>query len=327
MKSRCYLLPLQWVFLFFSLFTLAGCASVVNRVTNLVIIQPTGTPTSALPAPTRLPSAPGATCLVKQDSALRIYQPQGNQLAWSSDSNLLAYIGIGQRGGWYTGSLNVVKMDNPDPVYTLAENAVGGLSWSPDGLSIGYIAFRQEDGLYSIDVVTPVSLETIISNKSHDLFPGKDARTDSWSSLKAILGWSSNTLMDVVVSCGSDCLQTIAIDIQTSSQSKAPATQRMSADIWKPFLNLKPSSVPDIPFLKDAAIISQNWSTDGTKVAYQMGKNKNNNLWIYDVKNELKYHLDVGQWHTVEESDWSPSGAYLAVKAEQGIYIFSFNCK
>ncbi len=89
--------------------------------------------------------------------------------------------------------------------------------------------------------------------------------------------------------------------------------------MWTPH-TFHPSTIP-----KDlAALTGQlNWSWDDRHIAYIDDKG---NAWVVNVGSSTLYQLDIGQYGTATETDWSYDNKFLAVQVDQNLKIFSFQC-
>ena len=66
-----------------------------------------------------------------------------------------------------------------------------------------------------------------------------------------------------------------------------------------------------------------NWSPDEKRIAYIDDRG---NAWVINAGAGTLYPLDIGQYGTATETDWSFDNRYLAVQVDQNLMIFSFNC-
>jgi hypothetical protein len=244
---------------------------------------------------------------------IQVSNPQGDLIAWSPQADTLAFIASTQGSSWNVGELDIVSaplFKNPE---RLTNQVAGELTWSPDEISIAYLGLRHSDDLYTI------GLAYMDDRPSKDLFPGEVARTDGFSSKKAILEWMDENRLKILTSCGVDCMQGLDFNISTSISTPTGDPIQRIWDMWSPDTNL-PAKTP--PAFSD--LVGQlNWSPDEKLIAYI---DENANTWIIDVDEGSLYPLDIGQYGTATETDWSYDGLYLAVHVDQKLKIFSFDC-
>ncbi|HEX9091664.1 MAG TPA: hypothetical protein VF831_09255, partial [Anaerolineales bacterium] len=202
------------------------------------------------------------------------------------------------------------KFDLPERIAT---QVAGDLSWSPDGTSIAYLGLRLSDNLYTI------GLAYLDGSVSKDLFPGEAARTDNYSSQKAIQEWMDASRLKVLTSCGADCLQGVDISIPSGASAPTANTHQRIWDVWAVHTN-HPAQISS----KYADVKGQlNWSPDESLIAFI---NENGNAWIINDETGSLYPLDIGEYATATETDWSFDGRYLAVHVDQKLKIFAFDC-
>ncbi len=296
---------------------LAGCTIIVFIISACSVLgQGSQEPTST-PVPTS--SVPGMqvtlsrACIVAEQGMIRAGQPQGDLIAWSPVNNSVAYIAATQTTIWNVGELSLLSAPEFGNPVSLASGAAGELSWSPDGSAIAYLVLRRNDNLYTVGLAYPDASPAL------DLFPGDTARTDNYSSQKSVLGWLDNSRLRVMVSCGPDCMQTMDISLDDGSSSLVGDPSQRTWGMWSPRTH-QPSTIPEIY----ASLPGQlNWSWDEQHIAYI---DERDNAWVIDVKNSTLYPLDIGQYGTAIETDWSYDNRYLAVQVDQALKIFSFSC-
>jgi WD40 repeat protein len=271
---------------------------------------PTPAPTSSIPG---LQVIPPQACLVAEHAMIRVYQPQGDLIAWSPTNDTLAYIASTQGSSWNVGELNLLTAPLFDIPQRLATQVAGELSWSPQATFIGYLGLRRSDNLYTIGLAYPDG------RPARDFFPGEAARTDSYASQKAILEWIDEGRLRVYTSCGIDCLQGLDIGVLTGLSTLRGDPIQGSEDLWAVTTN-HPVTIPQAY----ADLVGQlNWSPDENQIAYI---DDNGYVWIIDVNTGSLYPLDIGTYGTATETDWSFDGKYLAVHVDQSLKIFSFDC-
>ena len=274
--------------------------------------QPTHTPvpTSSIP---NMFVVPPQMCQVAEQGMIRVENPQGDILSWSPLTDTLAYIASTQESSWNVGDLNILsapKFDAPD---RLATQAAGELNWAPDAKSIAYLGLRHSDNLYTIGLAYPDG------RASRDLFPDEAAKTDEFSSEKAILEWIDTSRLRVLVSCGLNCLQTLDIGVASGLSTVVGDPLERYWDMWSAH-TYHPPSIPK----QYTNIAGQlNWSWDERHIAYVDAKG---NAWVINVDSSTLYPLDIGRYGSATETDWSFDSKYLAVQVDQYLKIFSFQC-
>jgi hypothetical protein len=271
---------------------------------------PTPEPTSSI---SNLQVVTTQACLVAETGMIRVNESQGDLIAWSPEADSLVFIASTQASSWNVGDLVLLTAPLFDDPRRLATGAAGELTWSPDGSTIAYLGLRRADDLYTIGLAYPDG------RTARDLFPDTAARTDDYSSQKAVLAWSGETRLKVLTSCGINCLQTIDFDVRTGFSTPDGIPIQRAWDTWAPHTHLPatiPSQYANLPG-------QQNWSPDEKHIAYidQAG-----NAWVGNVANDTLYPLDIGQYGTASETDWSFDNQYLAVQVDQNLMIFSFKC-
>jgi WD40 repeat protein len=273
-------------------------------------ITPTPVPTSSISG---LQVIPPQACQIAEHGMIRVDQLQGDLVAWSPTADTVAYVASTQGSTWNVGELNLLSAPSFDSPKRLATQAAGELSWSPKGLNIAYLGLRRSDNLYTIGIVNPDG------RNSRDLFPNEAARTDGYSSQKAILEWLDEGRLRVLTSCGLDCMQRMEFGILTGlSTPLGDPIQRMW-DVWSVTTN-HPAIIPPAYVDKVGQL---NWSPDGNSIAYI---DENGSVWVIDEETGTLYPLDIGTYGNATETDWSYDSQYLAVQVDQYLKIFSFEC-
>jgi WD40 repeat protein len=225
----------------------------------------------------------------------------------------VAYIASTLGSSWNVGELNLLSAPLFNNPVLLAHQAAGELTWSPDATAIAYLGLRRSDQLYTIGIAYPDL------RPSKDLFPGEAARTDSFSSQKAIDQWLDEGRLRVYTSCGVGCFQGLNFGVLTGLSSTTGEPIQQITDLLAVY-NDHPSQIPaEYADLKGQL----NWSPDQNKIAYIDEKN---NVSIIDVNTGNLYPLDIGTYGAANETDWSYDSRYLAVRVDQKLMIFSFNC-
>jgi WD40 repeat protein len=271
---------------------------------------PTPVPTSSIPG---LQVSSPQACQVAEHGMIRVENSQGDLISWSPVANTVAYIASTQGSSWNVGELNILSdplFDNPD---RLATQVAGELSWSPNGTTIAYLGLRRSDNLYSIGLAYPDG------RPSKDLFPGDAAKTDGYSSQKAILEWINDGRLRVYTSCGVDCMQGLDFGVITGLSTQRGAPIQRDWDLWTVNTN-HPVTIP----AEFSDLVGQlNWSPDESQIAYI---DEDGYVWIINVGTGKLYPLDIGTYGTATETDWSYDSQYLAVQVDQKLKIFSFDC-
>jgi hypothetical protein len=267
---------------------------------------PTPLPTSSLPG---LVTVEPRLCRVAKLPMLRVDQPQGDMLAWAPGSQTLAYLAPATGSTWMVGTLMTVSAPDFDTPLDLTDYAAGHLTWSPQGSALAYLSLRRSDGLYSVGVVYPQRGEVV------DLFPGEAARTDDWSSQKAIDRWRNEQSLLVKVSCGLDCVQTVQVALATGVITPLGDPVQRAWDWWDYRLN--PGEA--LPGDTQDFVQQVNWSPDGQRLVYV---DRRADAWVVSLDEQIQFPLDTGSYLSVSETDWSQDGEYLAVQAEDWLFIF-----
>lgn len=267
-------------------------------------------PTSSIP---NLQVVPPQACKVAEQGLIRVYEPQGDLIAWSPNSDTVAYIASTQGSSWNVGDLNILSAPLFADPKRLATGTAGELTWSPDSSIIAFLGLRKSDELYTIGLAYPDE------RPSQDLFADEVARTDDYSSQKAVLEWIDTDRLRVLASCGLDCMQTIDFNVQSGLSSPVGDPILRKWGMWEPRTN-QPASLPS----EFADLPGQlNWSPDEKYIAYvdQVG-----NAWVIHSQDGSLYPLDIGQYGTATETDWSFDSQYLALQVDQNMLIFSLKC-
>ena len=289
------------------LFALSACAILGGGASEAT---PTPLPTSSIP---NMEVISPQTCQVAEQSMIRVDQPQGDLISWSPISDTVAYIAATHGSSWNVGELYVLSAPKFDTPVRLATGVAGELTWAPDASVVAYLGLRRSDNLYTI------GLAFSNGRTSQDLFPDEAARTDDFSSQKSILQWMDSGRLRVMVSCGNDCMQILDLTVQTGLTNPVGDPIQRSWDMWS-VRTIHPAILPT----EYAKLPGQlNWSPDDRHVAYIDAAE---NTWVINVDSGSLYPLDIGQFGTATETDWSPDSQYLAVQVDQYLKIFSFKC-
>lgn len=253
-------------------------------------------------------------CQVAEQGMIRVDKPQGDLISWSPVADTVAYIASTPGSSWNVGELNILSAPQFDSPLRLATQVAGELSWAPDATSIAYLGLRRSDNLYTIGLAYPDG------RASRDLFPGEAARTDDYSSQKSILEWINPGRVRVLVSCGINCLQTMDFGVLSGLSSLVGDPLGRNWDMWSVH-TFHPAVIPP----EYAKLTGQlNWSWDERSIAYIDDRG---NAWVINVGAGTLYPLDIGQYGTATETDWSFDNRYLAVQVDQNLKIFSLQCR
>ena len=282
-----------------------------------------------MPTPTRDPSGyqavPAQSCLITDWAALQSDKPQGDLLAWQPDTQNLAYVAPAERTSWYIGDLMYVQGPDFKKKTVLAPNALsnGDLTWSPSGSRLAFLAYRPNEGVYTVMVVRPDG------SGLTDLFPTDLARTDTRASQKAILGWQDENTLAVISSCGEECQMAYALQVNSAPGPALTPTPindyhdlvgnlEMHRNVQDFDAKLFPKALSD-----EASNPMPNWSPNQRMIAYL---DRRGLLWLLLIQEKISYLLDIGL-RDVYETQWASGSQYIAIRAEDRIFIFQVPCK
>jgi hypothetical protein len=269
----------------------------------------------AIPTPLPASSLPGLVtvepqlCQVAKLAMLRVDQPQGDMLAWAPEADTLAYLAPATGSTWLVGTLMAVSAPDFDTPQELADHAAGHLTWSPQGSALAFLSLRRSDGLFSVGAVYPQSGEV------RDLFPGEAARTDEWSSQKAVREWRNEQSLLVQVSCGLDCVQRVQVALPGGALTPLGDPVQRPWDWW----NYRLNAGPELPEEYLPLVQEVNWSPDGSRVVYVDARR---DAWVILLDEQVQFPLATGGFLSVSETDWSVDGEYLAAQSEDWLFIF-----
>lgn len=269
---------------------------------------------------------PSPACLVADWASMQTNRPQGDLLAWSPDGTRLAYLAPQPATSWYVGLASVAIGPRFEDRSELVPNlmAVGDLTWSPDGTQIAFVALRGDEN------VQTVLVSRMNDGSLTDLFPFDQARGDSRTSQKSIIGWRDNNRIRVFSSCGEDCQQEYEIHVITGAARPAGGAQRRNASITPTpgVVKVLDSLEPEVnqrsydPSIFPRVFNRPNWSPDGTQVLYL---DRRGLLWNLNPEAKTQYVIEIGL-RDVDETKWSPDGLRAAIRAEDRIYVFELPC-
>jgi len=312
---------MRWVGLA-ACFWLAGCTT-INGFLDYSIRTATPVVTQAGPVITSTPR-PGATqayavipaqaCPVVTLPALRADTPQDGFMAWKPASDGLAYVAARSDQEWYVGDLAVASGKDFSTSATLTKDiqVAGDMLWSPDGTTIAFAAYRQEDAVYTVMVAGE-------NRAAVDLFPGQAAHTDAFASPKQVLQWVSPTLLSVDVTCGMDCEQLLDVNVTDGVISKSGDPVRKGAVVPAAAATAGRALPTGEPF---PPMSSQVWSPDGSQIAFL---DDQGNPWLLSVKDFTQYPLNVNNGNVMEMA-WSPDGKLLAIRLDGSVVAFKMGC-
>jgi hypothetical protein len=305
---------MRYIFLFrffiLSICLLLGVSSCTILGKVSLDATPTPLPTSSVP---NMQVISPQACLVAEQGMIRVEHPQGDLIAWSPTDNSLVYVASTQGSSWNVGELDLISTPSFDTRSRLATQVAGELTWNPDGTLIAYLGLRRRDNLYTIGLAYPNGRAT------RDLFPDEQARTDEYSSQKSIVEWLNSGRLRVLVSCGINCMQTMDFGVLSGLSTPVGNPVERSWDIWAVH-----SFIPNVIPPEYADLSGQlNWSPDESRIAYI---DEDGNAWIILPQEGNLYPLDIGQYGTATESDWSYDSHYLALQVDQYLKIFALQC-
>jgi len=255
---------------------------------------------------------PFPLCEAAAYPVIRTSTVQGDLIAWSPESDRLAFIASNSASEWNLGDLTAVPLPAGKPPVILAGNTAGNLSWSPDGQYLAFVSLRTGDGVYTLQVVPPEGGETA------DFFPGQAAKTDAWASPKIVREWTDDLHLTGLASCGVICAQPVELDISQKIQQAAGDPIRSVVDFWEVHRNEPFPPPADIPDAREV-----NWSPDLSRAVYFDDRY---NVWVVSPDTQTQYRIPLPEWDLPYESKWSPDGRYLAVRAGFFLYVYDSLC-
>ncbi|MBE0699707.1 MAG: PD40 domain-containing protein [Anaerolineaceae bacterium] len=299
----------------------------------------TPTPTATID-PSGYQAVASRSCLVNEWNTLQSEQRrgqavnwiQGDLLAWRPGGTVergeLAFLAPGSRSSWFTGELTLASGMNYADHISLAPGVLanGDLTWSPEGTWLAFLAYRPNETIYTVMAVMADGSGLI------DLFPTDLARTDNRSSQKAIVGWRSDTTVQVMVSCGEECRQAFDIDVTKPSNSLLIPTPvddytllKQNLQISQQVQTITPDAFPKnmrvTPSIPSLSPIK--WAPDGRQAAYL---DRRGILWNLSLDEKINYILDIGL-RDVYELQWSTTSDTLAIRAEDRVFLFQVPCR
>ena len=158
------------------------------------------------------------------------------------------------------------------------------------------------------------------SGQLTDLFPDKEAHTDSLTSPKGIDSWIDNTDLVVSTSCDGDCVQLVKVNVLNGSkESYSPGTIRKKDDLSLDITNLQPTSIPtSYPTMTDP-----NWAPDSNQ----------NELIYFDENGNAQFisgsstpaPLGIGYYRN-GEIKWSYDFKLVAIRMDDNLDIYNAVC-
>ncbi|MDR3577047.1 MAG: hypothetical protein P4L50_24555 [Anaerolineaceae bacterium] len=259
---------------------------------------------------------PTDKCLIGTTNTIDVQDPQGDLVSWSPVENTIAYVApsAGSAWSWYEGDLVTISNLSAVKTFTVSNGGVfGDISWSPDGKTIAFIARRFGDNTF-----TAMTLQTDTGQLT-DLFPDKEAHTDSLTSPKGIVNWIDNTDLVIATSCDGDCAQLIKVNTLNGSKAAyGTGTIRKKDDHSLDITNLQPTTIPtSYPTMTDP-----NWAP-----------NSNNELIYFDENGNAQFisgsstpaPLGFGYYRN-GEIKWSYDSQFVAIRTDDNLYIYKAGC-
>ncbi|MEW6502404.1 MAG: hypothetical protein AB1457_00415 [Chloroflexota bacterium] len=247
----------------------------------------------------------GQACLLYQKAVIQTDRSMGDLLAWSKDSNKLAYISpVNDTWGWYQGDLIILDILSGETQRTKDIRVAGDLTWSPSGEQIAFVILRPAEVQYSIGVYS------LQDGKTVDLYDL--AVTDEFSSLKGIVGWQSDQVIRVSESCGADCVRYVDHNLVSGEKTVVEETRPGQDTSLQIILN-QPGVVPNRNWR------NANWSPDAQRVFFT---DRTNVAWVGNLSSNTKSALPM-ETLPVAESKWSADGQLIAVRTGENLYIFA----
>lgn len=316
------LTKLRWIICIIPLFLMLGaCSSKPKTVINSTptsVVTPTPEVSILLkPGVFSSTKIPADNCLLGTTSTIDIQDPQGDLVAWSPVQNTIAYVApaTGSSWSWYLGDLVTISNLSAVRTYTVSNGGIfGDITWSPDGKTIAFIARRFADNTFTV-----MTLHTD-TGKLTDLFPDKEAHTDSLTSPKGIDKWVDNTNLIVSTSCDGDCVELIKVNaLNGAKEAYSTGKIRKKDDHSLDITNLQPTSIPtSYPTMTDP-----NWAPDSAINALIYFDENGNAQFISGQSTPEP--LGFGYYRN-GEIKWSYDSKFVAMRLDDNLYIYKADC-
>jgi hypothetical protein len=262
----------------------------------------------------------GQVCNLARLKAITTTTHQGSLIAWSPDGKKIAYVTPSSSHAMFSGDLVIASAPDFQPSAPIASGVTGGLLWSPSGERIAYTEMRPGDNIFTVAV-------TILQgNQQIDLFPGQQARMDSFSSPKVATTWNIEDRLRVQAACGDSCVKYLELSPTGGGQTELPEPSPTEVKAnWASPRNGIPYDEKNYPQMNDP-----NWSNDGSYVDYY---DQDGFLWVLSLKESRAMQIQMDgkvlpiylsqSWD--RETKWS--GGFLAVRINSVIDLFDVNCR
>jgi hypothetical protein len=238
------------------------------------------------------------TCVVDELAVIQTDEHQGELMAWSPASDVLALVvPVNRHYGWYIGELVIYDPVQKADVYAGEDETVfGDLTWSTDGGRIAYVLLDQETKRYTIKIIDPATGAEVF------VFTDMDAaKTDDFASMKGILAWQGANRLQVVSSCGTDCVR--------------------SFDFNPGALTLTPQN--DLRQNEDFSLVAT-LDTESPDGRWQVTLDDKGNAWLTASDNQEVALLLAGE--DVFEVKFSADSQYLSLRVNDRVAIHELGC-
>lgn len=377
-KQKRLLIPVCLLLCLFA----AGCSTLIASLSQPDSFSATQTALATQPAAAPTLDLKGNK--VVESSACEPYRvvcisiledrPNGGIMAWADGSPKFSYVEPSNHyWAWFSGDAVVLDFSEdaavqehssdkqvipPRRISTSGLHVFGDFAFSPDNRYLAFVALRQSEKLYTVEVA---SLSSELS-RTLDLFPDLLAETDEYSSDKSVIEWVDNTHLRVSSSCGIDCENIYEAEVYIpSNESYAEPTatpepetantdeeQEPSDPESEP--TAEPTSVPTATLMPmvledqvrkndhngrvveshvidyDARyypVMNQpNWSADESMLFYTDNRDQ---VWVVNDVTKEQFRLDI-PGDGILQTLWSSDNSYLAVRYDDHILIIRVNC-
>lgn len=245
--------------------------------------EPTQNALTPTPEMNSFQQAPVQACKVGSLKSIATTADQGKLFAWSPDGKQIAYITPAGMHTMYSGELVVASAGDFLPSAPLAANVTGSVTWSPSGQRIAFVVLRPADNVYTVMVAEPGASAVT------DLFPGKKAQMDAYSSPKAILAWSVEDHLRVQAACGDGCVKVLEVSVPggVTSDLPTPEPTQEKANWIAPRHEVKYDDK-----IYPVGMNTPNWSNDNSRVVYF---DQNGFLWVALVPEKQAFQLEMDE--------------------------------